>query len=59
MTMGQIRTGREVESVLDEVLSHVRGKVDVLLTVIAHDPNAVVQALGEQRKCLSEQPLDS
>ncbi|MCY4611046.1 MAG: helix-turn-helix domain-containing protein [Gammaproteobacteria bacterium] len=113
MTMGQTRAGREVESALDEVLSHVRGKADltcrivddpsadqilalrkrlklsrekfakrfglnaraiqdweqgrrvpdraarVLLTVIAHDPDAVVRALGEQRKSLSKQPLDS
>ena len=101
MTMEQTRIGRETETALDEVLSHVRGKVEltcrivddpsagrilalrkrlklsrekfakrfgldaraiqdweqgrrvpnraarVLLTVIAHDPDAVVRALGE------------
>lgn len=101
MTTERTRIGQEAESALDEVLSHVRGKVDlmcrivddpsadrilalrkrlklsrekfanrfgldaraiqdweqgrrvpgraarVLLTVIAHDPDAVVRALGE------------
>lgn len=101
MTTERTRIGQETEAALDEVLSHVRGKIDlvcrivddpsadqilalrkqlklsrqkfanrfgldaraiqdweqgrrvpdraarVLLTVIAHDPDAVVRALGE------------